>query len=641
MLEYLNTSLQSFSRNLRSQTNGQLLLFFTSLSPLFIGTILFHYLDSELGVPLDEILRVSAIYAMMPLFFDVPMGMIADRCGVKTTLYGGLGCYFLSICAILLLPPPWSYHLYFLFSKLGFPCISGADFSLIRQQVAEREEDGFKSTIYYLQKWSYLINASVSLITPFIYTYSKKLPFILQLILLALSMINLSTMRETRGKIRQKRKRFISDFILCMRLCTLNRKYLLLLICGAVFGLGVALNQTVIQHQLTQHLSVSIAYGTIFAASNLFSALGTTALARGLRGMSFEKQITTLLIMDVFAFLAMGSNHIYAVIMGFLMVNLFKGGFRPLINAELTNKMPFQRLTAQALSFASFTTALFVNVSQWALAGQYRNGSKGHLIYALIATLCVFSALVWSTLHYCWTVFERKSRQRIKKSQLICIDGAYRLVQTYQAVDRELFADMKWAGQEQIYPTPLISLRSTPRATSVEMAFLSDIKLGDLRDRHRQFAMCRDLLKAHKERRGFQRCAKLPRADTIFTDEIAKILTLAKKGEQEIDLHGQLDPANLIICGNQLFAVNWSRCGKGVWWWDPLTLLAHPYLHLPLSWRASLLAQWAPKLAPNHCTQILEQFANFQIQQLLCSNSAKDQELARRYTKMVSGSPKR
>ncbi len=266
---------------------------------------------------------------------------------------------------------------------------------------------------------------------------------------------------------------------------------------------------------------------------------------------------------------------------------------------------------------------------------------KGHLIYAFIATFCVLSALAWAALHYCWTVYERKSRQRIKKSQLICNDGAYRLVQTYQAVDHELFDDMKWAGQEQIYPTPLISLTFTPRATAVEMAFLSDIKLGDLRDRNRQFGLCRDLLMAHKERRGFKRCVKLPRADAIFTVELAKILTLAKKGEQEIDLHGQLDPANLIVCGNQLFAVNWSRCGQGVWWWDPLTLLAHPYLHLPLNWRASLLAQWAPKLALNHCTQILEQFANFQIQQLLCSNSAKDQDLARRYTKMASGSPKR
>ncbi len=60
----------------------------------------------------------------------------------------------------------------------------------------------------------------------------KAAIYSLQLILLALSMINLSTMRETRGKIRQKRKRFVSDFILCMRLCTLNRKYLLMLVCG-------------------------------------------------------------------------------------------------------------------------------------------------------------------------------------------------------------------------------------------------------------------------------------------------------------------------------------------------------------------------------------------------------------------------
>lgn len=637
MLDFLNTSLQNFARNLRSYTHAQLLLFFTSLSPLFIGTILFHYMDSELGVPLDEILRVSAIYAMMPLFLDVPMGMIADCYGVKKTLYGGLSCYFFSICAILFLPPPWSYHLYFLFSKLGVPCISGADFSLIRQQITGGEESGFKRTIYYLQKWSYLINASISLITPFIYMFSKKLPFFLQLLLIVLSIINLKTMRETRGKIRQKRRRFLGDFILCLRLCTLNRKYFLLLTCAAVFGLGVALNQTVIQHQLTQHLSVSIAYGSVFAASNLFSALGTTVLAKGLRPLPFNQQITLLLAMVVLAFIAMGSNHISAIIAGFLVVNLFKGGFRPLLNAELTNKMPFQRLTAQALSLASFTTALFVNVLQWTLAGQYKTGSRGHFLYAFIAVTSVLAALVYANFHFKWTVYERKSRQRVKKSRLICIDGIYCLAQFYKVGDQKLMADMKSASQRQIYPTPPITLKPLPPGFSVEMAFLSDIKLGDLKDASRQFSLSRALLLAHNECSNFQRSADLPPVEAIFTNDVAQILSRVRERDQsqEIDLHGQLDPANLLVCGNRLCAVNWSRCGKGAWWWDLLTLLTHPYLHSPLTMRMELFCQIASKVPFVHCVEIFKQFIAFQSQKLSASQGSRDLDLSRRYAKLL------
>lgn len=638
MFEFLNSSLQNFTRSFRSKTNAQLLLFFTSLSPLFIGTILFFYMGSELGVPLDEILRVSALYAMMPLLLDVPMGMLADRYGVKKTLYGGLGSYVLSILAILFLPTPWSYHLYFFFSKIGVPCISGADFSLIRQQVPENQAGGFKNTIYFLQKWTYLINAIINLITPFVYNYNKKLPFVLQALLLVLSMINLATMQETRGKIRLKRKRLVNDFVLCIRLCVFNRRYLLLLVCSAVFGLGVTLNNTVIQHQLTSHLSLDFVYGLVFAASGIFSAFGTTALARGLRELDFTHQILILLAMDAFAFFAMGTDHILAIIAGFLMINLFKGGFRPLVNAELTNQMPFHRLTAQALSFASFASALFANALQWALAGQYKEGSKGHIYYALIASICVLSALAYSALQYRWTVFERKSRQRNKKSQLICKNGDFLLLQLYPLEEEKLFDDMKTASMEQIYPTPRLNIRSTMRNFEVEMPFLGDVKLGDLRDAGRQFAMCRDFLIARREKNLFLRQGEFPSAVAVFSPKLSKYLLLPPDESRlaEIDLHGCLDPTNLMIRGNQMFAINWSRCGKGPWWWDLLTLLTHPYLYFSVQWRVQLMAQFAPWIELESGRALFFKFIEFQIDQLKLKRGVKDQELARRYAKLLN-----
>ena len=177
------------------------------------------------------------------------MGICADQFGAKSTLYGGLLCYIAGITFLLTLPNPWSYHLYYLLTSIGFPCMSGADMSLIRQHWGA--EDGtFKSHVFALQKWSYLIIASLYLFTPLIYGYSKKLPFLLQICLLAFSILNLRGMRAHKSKAHPQRENLFGDFALAVRLCIFNRKYFLLLVCSSVFGLGISINHKVIQKQL-------------------------------------------------------------------------------------------------------------------------------------------------------------------------------------------------------------------------------------------------------------------------------------------------------------------------------------------------------------------------------------------------------
>lgn len=640
MIQFVSDSLLRLSESFKYLKRARLILFYISLSPVFLTPILFIYLEQELKLNLSDVLRITAYYQLVSMALDIPMGICADRFGVKSTLYGGLISYIAAIASLVTLPNAWAYQIYCLFYNIGFPCISGADMSLIRQHWGS-EDGSFKSHMFSLQKWAYLTNACLFLFTPLIYFAEKKLPFLLQIGLLILSMLNLLGLRAQKNRSRPKGQRLFSDFALAVRLCLFNRKYFLLLVCSSVFGLGISINQKVIQHQLMSHMQLGqqcmdmVKLGLIYAATSLSSALGTSGLAVGLRSAALSRQILILLGMLILAFLLMGISNFEAIVAGFLLINLFKGGFRPLINAELTNQMPFQRLTAQTLSFTSFVSAFFLIQMQLGLSCIYSNPARGNLFYAGVAATCILSALAYASWPYTWQVAEQRSRGRRKRA-LICENGTYQVMQFYpRATSRKSLQQLIAASELSIYPAPISSWHQVHQGYCVKTPFLGDVTLAQIRDGARQKTLCRELLASHRKSHCLKHPAKSLAGNAVFEGETLAKVQKTPFFQLRCDIHGQLRPANVLVVNRECRVVKWGACGTGEWWWDVFTLLTHPDLHISARERIALIGHFS-ECSSEFSGELLGQFCRFRAEKILQSAllETEARELSNRYLRI-------
>lgn len=640
MFYFANRLLRNPFQGFAGELHARVILFYVSLSPVFLAPILFIYLENELGVNVKTVLEVSALCAFATLLLDIPLGVIADRFGAKSTLFVGLVCYIVGITSLVVLPCPHSYYLYFFLTAIGYPCTSGADIDLIRQQIQDGEGSTLKRYLYYLQKWSYLVYAIFYLLTAALYTWDKRLPFFMQISLLCLSILNLRGMREVRGKLRPRKRKLFRDFSLCIRLCTLNRKYLLLVVCSSVFNLGISINHKVIQHQLMPYIAPSklMAMGLIYATASLCSALGTTALAEGLRKFTLTRQVLALLGMLILSFAAMGIQQFLPIVGGFFLINLFKGGFRPLLNAELANQMPFQRLTAQTLSIASCASALLANAMQWVLSFRYVDAARGNMLYAAVAASLVVIALVYANFLYTWTIYERKGRMGVKRNALICTNGRFRFLQYYpQGAKIDHFRHLKWINALTVYPTPSFTWHFDAKEICVEMPFLGDVKLSDLKDPQKQMHHCKALLTEFRCCCGPSHLAKVTKAAKIFTPETLGQLQKHAKLCRECVIHGSLEPKHVIVLNAKCFVIDWNASGRGPWWWDVLMLLTHPHLYLSLGERLELFRQFAGPGNALGLKEIFTQFCLFRGHQLVHGEveNPRAVELSKRYLRLA------
>ncbi|PJD96464.1 MAG: hypothetical protein CK425_05690 [Parachlamydia sp.] len=617
--------------------------FYISQSTAFITPILYIFLDEKFGMNPSSILKISAIYWIMSIGMQLPCGVLADRWGVKKNLYLCLFLQALSCISLLFIQHIAAYHFYLICIYLAEGLCVSASSILIRKQFQDSQTTQFKEYSFKLQNSFYLITSVFILVSSFLFTFNKHIPFVLQIVNFALSAFFLSKIPEQYiSNTKASRNIFFcagEDLRKSFQFIMVERFYLYLIVCLTFFGLGVSINQKAIQIQLFSlftHNKVMMV-GCIIALGNLFSSVGAKLFYSWIsRNHSLRTEVAILITMLFLSYLSMSIDSLFAVIIGFMLINLFKGCFRPLIGSELINRYPFNSSRSTNLALVSTLSIIVSSVFQYSIAFFYNDILFGNILFAsLTLIILVASGLALSSVSS-WCMREETSPLTGKKSYASKRDGELFFAQIYPSStsDQEL-QDICDIACKSGYPVQkMISFVKVNGVKGLETKFLGEIHLSDLLDEDKQYRVCERLIDQMKPTHQMSRPARMIREEHIMPPASLEIIKKDPKLSQTCIIHGDLHPGNIMVFDEQPFVIDWDLCGNGPLWYDLLSLLSHPNLYFSKQKRFKLFLRQCEQLRYEDLDLLFHLFCKFKSNQLknFARHESKYHELVDSYS---------
>ena len=94
-------------------------IFYFAQSTAFIVPIFYIYIQEKLGISFVQILQISALYSFLPIFLQLPCGIVADKIGNKINLYLCLILQLISCLSLILINGVLAFHLYLISINLA------------------------------------------------------------------------------------------------------------------------------------------------------------------------------------------------------------------------------------------------------------------------------------------------------------------------------------------------------------------------------------------------------------------------------------------------------------------------------------------------------------------------------------------
>lgn len=619
--------------------------FYISQSTAFIVPILYLYLQNTLNISPVTILQVSAIYWIVSLLLQLPCGVLADRWGIKTNLY----CYlFLQICScisLIFFESVVAYHMYLICCTIAQALGSGADSILIRKQFMSNENEDFKKYIFDLQNSFYKLTSGIIFISSCLYTLSEKLPFFLQIINFCISWFYLKLIPEKQISVRKSEANVFTcakeDLKKSLTVIFKDNNYFFLVICFTLFNVGVGINQKAIQPQLytlfENHQVVFI--GAIIAIGNLFSSFGSKFFYK-LISRKFSSSIELLVLSGilVLSYLFMSVDHLSAVVVGFMLINLFKGCYRPVLGADLVNEYPFKSSLGTNSAIVYSLSVIFAAGFQFILASYYGEIEYGNIIFALWTSLIISVVFYISLFPSKWKYDSKENPLTGKKGSVQKRKDELIYIQVYPpSTPIEHLKHLSEVTKLGRYPASPARIFSNAKEQGIETLFLGELHLSDVLDSQKQYEICEKLLYQSNACLPFNLPkARIPPAYTIFHPELLNLLNQEPQLSQQCIVHGDLHPENIMLINDCPYVIDWDLCGIGPLWYDLFSLLSHPQLYLDKSNRYKLLIKYYEvNLKHNQLDELFFSFSQFKIHQLT-QFAEKDKKFSRLSTKYAN-----
>lgn len=594
--------------------------FYISQSTAFITPILYIFLNEEFGIDPAVILKVSAFYWMLSLALQIPCGMLADHWGVKRNLYTCLCLQGLSCVSLLLIHNIVAYHVYLICINLADGLCASASSILIRQQFQDSEAKEYKNFSFKLQNSFYLTTSFLILFSAFLYTVNPFIPFVLQIGNFLVSAFFLSKIPEQFLSMRKSNKTLFTcakeDIQKAFRFLFMEKFYLYLIVCAVFFGLAVSMSQKNIQIQLfplfTSHQVMMI--GACIAVSNLFSSLGAKAFYKWIsKHYTLRVEMVILTLLLTFSFLAMSFDSLYSVILGFMFINLFKGCYRPLLNAELINKYPFNGSRSTNLALITTLVIIASSLFQYILASFYHDIFFGNLIFAIIAAGVLLPLARTSEKTSSWHMPAVQSSLSGKKSYVFKRQGEMLFAQIYphDVSEQELEIIPRMANQSN-YPTEKLTLFFKVNGLrGIETKFLGETHLSDILDETVQYRICEKLIDQMIPGIQVEHPARIMPIEHILPPTALQLFQRDQKLSQMCIIHGDLHPGNVIVVDHKPYVIDWDLSGAGPLWYDLLSLLSHPDLYFDKEKRFQLFLKQTERFNYDDLNLIFHLFCRF------------------------------
>lgn len=600
-------------------------IFYIAQSTAFIVPVLYIFLQNKFNLLPEEILKISSFYAILSLILELPCALLADRFGSKCNLFICLGLQIASCLSLLLIDSKVSYHVYLICIYTATALCTGASSVLIKKQFFCENDDEFHEYMFNLQNSFYKTTSVFILASSLIYTFYPFAPFILQILNFIVSFICLIRIPEKYVSIKNNSKSLLraakEDIYKSLAFAWREKYYAYLIICSIIFGLGIDINHKSIQNQIYGLVSENqvLFIGCTIALGNIFSSYGAK-LVRKYFIKELAKDICILVLGGglIIAYFLMSFNNLLLTVLGFMLINTFKGCYRPILSAELINCYPFKNSLNTNLAIIHIIAVILTSVIQFNISYTYFNIEKGNLSYAGLSLLCISLGYIYSKKTSNWKIhtqrslvtnkvgFIHKNENELSYSQIYPFDLGYDHLSQIAAV----------VNSGKYSTKPIVPFRSENQI-GITTAYLGDLHLSDILDPEKQFLLCEKLLSETKH---------IPYLDTernnivveeyIFKTDILKILHKDKKLCEKGVIHGDLNPDNILILNDTPYVIDWDLSGEGPFWYDLLSLLAHPHLYFNKEKKISLFLKYSQQISEDEANLIFFNFCKYKSIQL-------------------------
>ncbi len=171
----------------------------TFSEPFFWGPIILVSHQKLAGMSTSDFYLVEACAVATVVLLDIRMGIWADKIGHRRVMIAGEILLLISFICFALMSSPWHAWAANLIWGIGFACSHGADHSYLHENLkaSGREDDHAHQNISSAQH-RFLLMAGSCLITGYLAEINMRLPLLLSIPLLFVSMFALSKLKEPR-----------------------------------------------------------------------------------------------------------------------------------------------------------------------------------------------------------------------------------------------------------------------------------------------------------------------------------------------------------------------------------------------------------------------------------------------------------
>lgn len=416
-----------------------------------------------------------------------------------------------------------------------------------------------------------------------------------------------------------------------------DKYYLFLFTCSVLFGLGLSINQKSIQSQLFSIIQTKqiIYIGCILALGNLFSSSGAKFFYEYVtKKFPGNYEFLVLSILLILSYALMGSENVISVIIGFMVINLFKGCYKPLLSAEMVNAFPFKRSLSTNTAIMYSLSIACSSLLQYFLSYVYENPEKGNIVFAFFTAFVVIPAFLVTKLPSSWAFISNPNKLSGKQGIIEKKNGKIEFIQIYSVttspVQLERLSKIVNLGR---YPVlPIQFFKGSRDSYGLQTTFLGDIHLSDITDCLKQYEICQSLLALPNVSCSDLTPACIPSEYHIFPPKILSILKTETQLCQNCLIHGDLHPENIMVLHEAPYVIDWDFSGIGPLWYDLLSLLSHPYLYFDKNLRYKLFLQFCD-LSSHNLDLLFYFFCQYKERQLsrLEVYDAKFNRLAKSY----------
>lgn len=617
-------------------------IFYIAQSTAFIVPILYIYLQNEFNLLPEEILKLSSFYALLSLFLELPCAVIADRWGSKSNLYTCLGLQIVSCLALLLVNSKFAYHIYLICTYTAAALCAGASSVLIKKHFLSESEEKFQEYIFNLQNSFYRITSLFILSSAVLYTFYPVIPFILQILNFLVSLGCLMQIPEQYISIKKSSSNIVkiakNDIGKSLAFIKGEKYYAYLIICSIIFGLGIDINHKSIQSQLYaligEHQVLFI--GCTITIGNLFSSYGAKLMRRYLLSKISQKQgLCTLGLLLIISYLLMSINILAFTIAGFMLINAFKGCYRPIISAEIINLYPFKSSLNTNLAVVHVICIISAALIQYGISFSYFSISHGNFFYALFTLIVLGIGFLCSSKTSQWKI---KGCKGLLTEKIGLIEknkeGIFYLQFYPKNIDFEYLNHIAKMAESGKYPTKPIQPFMESDKIGIKTPYMGDLHLSDILDPLHQYAICQRFFNAsnHKPYTAEEKY-NLISEKYIFKPQLLQILQKEQKLSERGVIHGDLNPENILVVNDNAYVIDWDLSCEGPFWYDLLSLLTHPHIYFDKKRRIDLFLNHANKISKDEAGQIFYAFCQYKARQLqkLTTHHHKYATLSKQY----------